>query len=76
MINARLNDSTFREGDEVVLAEGTYQGTPGAFLRLREDAAWADVTERDGTIRKHPVAWLAHSLAAGASAVNPPVIVP
>jgi len=48
----------FREGEEVVLALGTYQGTRGVFLRLREDTAWADITQRDGAIRSHPVAWL------------------
>jgi len=57
-------DPAFREGDEVVLAEGTYQGTPGVFLRLRQDVKWADITERDGSIRSHPVEWLAHSGAA------------
>ena len=57
-------DQAFREGDQVVLAEGTYQGTPGVFLRLREDVKWADVTERDGSIRSHPVEWLAHSETA------------
>jgi hypothetical protein len=51
----------FHEGDEVVLASGTYQGTSGVFLRLREDVKWADITERNGSIRSHPVAWLAHS---------------
>jgi hypothetical protein len=50
----------FREGDEVVLAEGTYQGTPGVFLKLSADPNWADITERNGDIRSHPVAWLAH----------------
>ena len=53
--------SAFREGDQVVLAEGSYQGTPGVFLRLREDVKWADITERDGSVRSHPIAWLAHS---------------
>jgi hypothetical protein len=51
----------FREGDAVVLAIGTYQGTRGVFLRLKEDTAWADITESNGGIRSHPVAWLAHS---------------
>ncbi len=51
----------FHEGDEVVLANGTYQGTPGIFLRLRPDTNWADITEQDGTVHSHPVAWLAHS---------------
>ncbi|HXB70169.1 MAG TPA: hypothetical protein VNY05_18085 [Candidatus Acidoferrales bacterium] len=55
--------TVFREGDEVVLAEGTYQGTQGVFLRLREDVNWADVTGRDGSVRSHPVAWLDHSTA-------------
>jgi hypothetical protein len=28
----------FREGDQVVLARGSYQGSLGVFLRFREDA--------------------------------------
>ena len=56
--------TTFREGDDVVLAEGTYQGTPGVFLHLKPDVKWADIAERNGMIRSHPVAWLAHSPAA------------
>jgi hypothetical protein len=52
--------STFHEGDPVVLADGTYQGTPGIFLRLRGDVNWADITERGGRVRSHPIAWLAH----------------
>jgi hypothetical protein len=65
MISIRLVQPEFREGDEVVLAKGTYQGTLGVFLHLREDIEWADIVERNGTIRSHPVAWLA--LAAGAA---------
>jgi hypothetical protein len=61
MMSTRPADPTFREGDEVVLADGTYQGTPGVFLRLRKDVNWADVTERNGAVRSHPVIWLAHS---------------
>ncbi len=53
-------DSLYRAGDEVVLAEGTYQGTPGVFLHLRADTKWADITEQSGRIRRHPVTWLAH----------------
>jgi hypothetical protein len=52
--------SAFHKGDEVVLAAGTYQGTPGVFLQLRVDVNWADITERDGSIRSHPLVWLAH----------------
>lgn len=51
----------FHEGDQVVLAEGTYQGTLGVFLRLTNDANWADISERNGSIRQHPMAWLAHA---------------
>jgi hypothetical protein len=54
----------FREGDEVVLGEGTYQGTMGVFVRFRQDVNWADITERNGSIRCHPVAWLEHSTGA------------
>jgi hypothetical protein len=60
MINTKPGPA-FRQGDEVVLANGTYQGTLGVFLRLREDVKWADITERNGSIRSHPVAWLAHA---------------
>ena len=61
MMNTGPGGSTFHEGDEVVLALGTYQGTLGVFLRLKEDVNWADITERNGVIRSHPVIWLAHS---------------
>jgi hypothetical protein len=61
MTSTRPAGPRFHEGDEVVLADGTYQGTLGTFVRLKEDVNWADVTERDGSIRSHPVAWLAHS---------------
>lgn len=54
----------FREGEEVVLADGTYRGTLGVFLHLRDDANWADIRERNGVIRSHPVVWLAHSVSA------------
>ena len=63
MISTEPVTTAFREGDEVVLAKGTYQGTPGVFLRLSPDAHWADITERDGSVRSHPVEWLAHSPA-------------
>ena len=61
MMSTRPAGPTFREGDEVVLALGTYPGTRGVFLHLKEDANWADITERNGEIRSHPVKWLAHS---------------
>jgi hypothetical protein len=65
MVSNRLAVSTvFREGDEVVLVEGTYQGTPGVFVRFKQDVNWADIRERNGSVRSHPVAWLDHSSSA------------
>ena len=57
----RPTDAAFLEGDEVVLAKGTYTGTPGVFLRYRADIKWADIAEGNGTVRSHPVEWLAHA---------------
>lgn len=51
----------FRNGEAVIVARGTYPGTPGVFLRLREDPAWADIEESGGDVRSHPVAWLDHA---------------
>ena len=61
MMSNRLAATEFREGEQIVLAEGTYQGTPGVFVRFRKDAKWADIAERNGSVRRHPVEWLAHS---------------
>jgi hypothetical protein len=66
----------FREGDEVVLAEGTHQGTLGVFLRLRRDVNWADIAERNGTVRAHPVVWLDHSTAATPGYSDPKAVEP
>jgi hypothetical protein len=62
--------STFREGDEVVLAKGSYQSTLGIFLRLKEDTNWADISERHGVTRSHPVIWLAHGAKARPATAN------
>jgi len=70
MMSTPLAAPTFREGDEVVLAQGTYQGTLGVFLQLKQDANWADVTEVNGDVRSHPVIWLAHSAGAIPGTVN------
>jgi hypothetical protein len=40
--------------------EHTYD-TSGVFVRLRDDVKWADIAERNGSVRSHPVAWLVHS---------------
>lgn len=70
MMNTRPAGPTFREGDEVVLTHGSYQGTLGVFLRLREDVNWADMSERNGEVRSHPVMWLAHSAASTSGFTN------
>ncbi len=70
MISTTTVGPVFREGEQVELAEGTYQGTLGVFRRLREDVNWADITERDGSSRSHPVAWLAHSADAIPGSAN------
>jgi hypothetical protein len=59
MIGTGSSEAVFREGDEVVLARGPYAGTPGVFLRSREDIKWADIIERTGTVQRHPLEWLA-----------------
>lgn len=66
MLNTCPSGTTdFKEGDNVVLAEGTYQGTPGVFSRLRQDANWAEIIERSGAMRCHPVVWLQHAEPPG-----------
>ena len=72
MSDSKSVNSVFREGDEVFLAKGSYQGTPGVFLRLKDDRAWADITERNGLVRSHPVAWLAHSPTAPVAGAGGP----
>jgi hypothetical protein len=61
MMDNRPAETEFLEGDEVVLARGTYQGTLGVFVRFRTDVHWADIVERNGAQRRHPVQWLEHS---------------
>ena len=70
MAHAESVPHAFHEGDEVVLVEGTYQGTLGIFVRLRDDVAWADITERNGAVRSHPVAWIGHAVAGSRSSVS------
>jgi len=61
MFNTHPGGTTeFKAGDNVVLAEGTYQGTLGVFSRLRQDANWAEIIEPGGAMRCHPVEWLQH----------------
>ena len=64
MTTIRPIEPGFREGEEVVLALGSHQGTLGIFLRLRGDPNWADIRERNGDVRSHPVVWLARSTSA------------
>ena len=59
----RPRASSFQPGDRVFLVRGTYQGTSGIFLGLREDRRWADIEEPGGVVRSHPVAWLGDSFS-------------
>lgn len=70
MMNKGPVRTTFREGDQVFLAEGTYQGTLGTFLRLTADPNWADISERNGRVRSHPVAWLDRTTATYPSFIH------
>jgi hypothetical protein len=72
MLSDKPADRVFHEGDRVVLAEGTYQGDMGVFVRLRDDVKWAEIVERDGSVRSHPVAWL--RLLHGADPQRPEVM--
>jgi hypothetical protein len=58
MTSEKRVETIFHEGDAVVLARGSYQGTLGIFSRLRADVNWAEIIERNGAVRCHPVAWL------------------
>jgi hypothetical protein len=71
MTTTPLTAQSFREGDEVILVLGTYPGTPGRFLRFRDDTNWADITERNGRVRSHPVAWLSHNPAVLTAPIHP-----
>jgi hypothetical protein len=66
MTSVRPIGSGFQEGEAVVLARGSYQGTLGVFLRLRPDPLWADIQESGGAIRSHPVEWLEHAAKTAA----------
>ncbi len=70
MLDDRVDGKTFHEGDMVVLARGTYQGTPGVFVHLQDDVNWAEIRESDGSLWSHPVVWLAHARSAVATSVN------
>ena len=61
MTSIRPIATGFQEGEAVVLARGTYQGTRGVFLHLKDDPGWADIRESGGSICSHPVAWLEHA---------------
>ncbi len=60
-----LATAGFKEGDNVVLAEGPHQGTPGIFSRLAHDVNWAEIVEEGGKRRSHPVVWLQHANPQG-----------
>jgi len=61
MTTVRPIAAGFQQGEAVVLARGTYQGTRGIFLHLNADPNWAEIEESGGNVWSHPVAWLEHS---------------
>lgn len=61
MMKNRYAGPAFAAGEEVVLTGGSYQGTMGVFLHLKEDPNWADIRERNGAIRNHPLVWMTHA---------------
>ncbi len=67
-MSTNLAEREFCVGEEVGLAQGTYQGTPGIFVGYTKDTNWAQIQEHNGIIRNHPVEWLAH----GADTVHTP----
>ena len=65
-MNATTASTEFKTGDNIVLAEGPYQGTTGVFLHLAKDVEWAEIEERntqatDHRVRAHPLIWLKHA---------------
>jgi hypothetical protein len=56
-------NGNFRAGDDVVVAQGPFQCTPGVFVKLTDDVNWAEIKEYNGIVRSHPVIWLRHSRA-------------
>ena len=70
MMTNQLVIPAFREGDKVVLALGSYQGTPGVFVQLTPDVKWAEIRELNGEVRNHPVEWLAHSPASATGSTS------
>ena len=61
--NRPIVNLEFKAGDDVVLAGGPYQGTPGVFLHLTNDVSWAEIEERNSqgfrrAVRSHPLVWL------------------
>jgi hypothetical protein len=50
-----FRELTFRKGDSVFLAKGSYQGSVGTFLSFRDDdPKWADILEQGSQIRSEP----------------------
>jgi hypothetical protein len=59
MQNQEAVPCTFKKGDTICMAKGSYQGTVGTFVGLRDDPMWADLLEPNDLVRAHPVEWMA-----------------
>lgn len=53
--------AAFHKGDKIYLTKGSYEGTTGTFLSVRNDPKWADILESNSAVRAHPVEWMALS---------------
>lgn len=59
---------SFQKGDAVFLAKGSYEGTLGTFLNLKDDdPKWAAILEQNSQVRSHPIEWLQHYQPAAIS---------
>jgi hypothetical protein len=66
-----IDNPRFREGDQVVLAEGPHKFVYGTFLHLKDDVEWAAIQQSDGQIRSHPVEWMQNSLDSLSAPADP-----
>jgi len=68
------NKAEFKAGDNVILAGGPYQGTPGVFLNRKViDDNWAEIKERNNVVRDHPMVWLHHFPFNSAEPLGPQI---
>jgi hypothetical protein len=50
-MSTNVAETGFCEGEEIVLAQGTYQDTPDIFVGYSKDTNWTEIQEGGGNIR-------------------------